>query len=49
MKRKESSYDYLVKLLIIGNSGVGKTNLLLRFCEDTFLTSHLSTIGMFLC
>ena len=32
MKRKESSYDYLVKLLIIGNSGVGKTNLLLRFC-----------------
>jgi GTPase SAR1 family protein len=34
-----------VKLLIIGNSGVGKTNLLLRFCENNFLTSHLSTIG----
>ena len=36
----------LVKLLIIGNSGVGKTNLLLRFCEDSFQTSHLSTIGI---
>ena len=43
--RREQGYDYLVKLLIIGNSGVGKTNLLLRFCQNNFLTSHLSTIG----
>ena len=26
------SYDYLMKLIIIGDSGVGKTWLLLRFC-----------------
>jgi GTPase SAR1 family protein len=30
--RKDASYDYLAKLLIIGDSGVGKTNILLQFC-----------------
>jgi len=32
--------------LIIGDSGVGKTNILLRFCEDKFTPNHLSTIGI---
>jgi GTPase SAR1 family protein len=27
-------YDYLAKILIVGNSGVGKTNLLLKFCQN---------------
>ena len=43
--KREGGYDYLAKVLIIGDSGVGKTNILLRFCENSFLTSHLSTIG----
>jgi GTPase SAR1 family protein len=30
--RRELGYDYLAKILIIGDSGVGKTNMLLRFC-----------------
>lgn len=30
--RRDQNYDYLAKLLIIGDSGVGKTNILLRFC-----------------
>lgn len=29
---KDHTYDHLIKLLVIGNSGVGKTNMLLRFC-----------------
>ena len=48
LNKKESHYDWLVKLLIIGDSGVGKTNILLRFCEGNFTTSHLSTIGTLL-
>lgn len=43
---KKDGYDWLAKLLIIGDSGVGKTNILLRFCENNFLTSHLTTIGL---
>lgn len=39
-------YDCLIKLLVIGNSGVGKTNILLRFCDNNFMTSHLTTIGI---
>lgn len=44
--RRDQNYDYLAKLLIIGDSGVGKTNILLRFCENNFMTSHLTTIGI---
>ncbi len=39
------SYDYLIKLIIIGDSGVGKTCLLLRFAEDGYTPTHISTIG----
>jgi Ras-related protein Rab-8A len=43
---KNKSYDFLVKLLIIGDSGVGKSSLLLRFCDDAFTTSFITTIGI---
>ena len=39
-------YDYLFKLVIIGNSGVGKSSLLLRFADDSFSDSYLTTIGV---
>lgn len=45
--QKDNTYDWLVKLLIIGDSGVGKTNILLRFCDNNFIPSHLTTIGRF--
>ena len=38
--------DYLFKLLLIGDSGVGKSCLLLRFADDTYTDSYISTIGV---
>ncbi|KAH1007926.1 hypothetical protein HUJ04_005098, partial [Dendroctonus ponderosae] len=40
------TYDYLFKLLLIGDSGVGKTCVLFRFSEDAFNTTFISTIGI---
>mmetsp|Transcript_69721 Transcript_69721/g.202140 ORF Transcript_69721/g.202140 Transcript_69721/m.202140 type:complete len:208 (+) Transcript_69721:88-711(+) len=39
-------YDYLFKLLLIGDSGVGKSCLLLRFADDTYTQSYICTIGV---
>ncbi|XP_069807508.1 ras-related protein Rab-13 [Dendropsophus ebraccatus] len=40
------SYDHLFKLLLIGDSGVGKTCLIVRFSEDSFNSTYISTIGI---
>ena len=39
-------YDDLFKLVIIGDSGVGKSCILLRFADDTFTDNYYSTIGV---
>ena len=41
-----SSFDHTVKLLLVGDSGVGKSSLLLRFSEDTFEEDQSPTIGV---
>ena len=38
--------DYLFKMLIIGNSGVGKSCLLLRYAENSFNENFFNTIGV---
>lgn len=43
---KSATYDYLIKLLLIGDSGVGKSCLLLRFSDDSFTPSFITTIGI---
>ncbi|KAK2961224.1 putative GTP-binding protein YPTC1 [Blattamonas nauphoetae] len=39
-------FDYLFKLLLIGDSGVGKSCILLRFADDTYTGTYIATIGV---
>lgn len=41
-----ASYDYLFKYIMIGESSVGKSALLLRFSDGLFTESFLPTIGV---
>lgn len=41
-----AEYDYLFKVLLVGDSSVGKSCLLLRFTEDSYMESYISTIGV---
>lgn len=46
MAYKEDEYDYLFKIVLIGDSGVGKSNLLSRFTRNEFSLESKSTIGV---
>lgn len=44
--QNQTDYDYLLKILIIGNSGVGKSCLLVRFADDVYQENYIATIGV---
>jgi Ras-related protein Rab-8A len=44
--KTDSSHDLVLKVIIIGDSGVGKTNILTRYCEGIFKDSYVATIGV---
>jgi flagellar biosynthesis GTPase FlhF len=48
--KERDIYDYMVKIIIVGDSGVGKTNIISRFCakegEVGFKDYHVATIGV---
>ena len=40
------SHNYVVKLILLGDPGTGKTSLLHRFIDNAFLEKHETTIGV---
>jgi GTPase SAR1 family protein len=46
MATKSQDYDWLVKVIILGDSGIGKTNILSRYCDEKFTITHMATIGV---
>ena len=45
-QKGEETFDYLQKIIIIGDSGVGKSNILLRYSEGKFVDNYMMTIGI---
>jgi Ras-related protein Rab-8A len=43
---KIEKYDFMAKVIIIGDSGIGKTVLITRYCESNFKESYIATIGV---
>eukprot|EP00954_Amorphochlora_amoebiformis_P020289 1338303-Amorphochlora_amoeboformis.AAC.2 len=39
-------YECKVRLLLVGDSGVGKSSILVRFAKDDFQPSYIATIGL---
>ena len=46
MDRDEGEYDYLFKIVLVGDSGVGKSNLLSRFTKNEFFLESKPTLGV---
>ncbi|XP_076814644.1 ras-related protein Rab-3-like isoform X2 [Clavelina lepadiformis] len=42
----DQNFDFMFKLLIIGNSSVGKTSFLFRYADDSFTSAFVSTVGI---
>lgn len=45
-KGKSKQFDYTFKIVMIGDSGVGKSCILLRFADDKFNENFYATIGV---
>ena len=46
MLSSKTAFDQNIKLLLLGDSGVGKTSLMMRFTEQTFSSTFVSTVGI---
>ena len=46
MENNDNGYDYIFKLIIIGDGNVGKTTLLMQFCQKLLTEKLPTTIGV---
>ena len=46
MEEEESSYELLYKVIIVGDTAVGKSNILSRYVKDEFSSNSKSTVGV---
>ena len=42
----DQTQDYLFKIIIVGDGGTGKSNILINFCDEQFIEAYKSTIGV---
>lgn len=45
----EAEYDYLFKIVLIGDAGVGKTSIVRRYTDGIFTSAGIPTIGVDFC
>lgn len=43
---KDQSFDYIAKVILVGETNVGKTNILTRYCKDEFKSDSSATVGI---
>ena len=43
--KRENNDSQIMKILVIGNSGVGKTSIINKFCRSVFTDNHIATVG----
>ena len=46
MLKVEKDHDYLFKVVVVGESSVGKSSIILRYCDNFYTDSFISTIGV---
>jgi Ras-related protein Rab-8A len=46
MADSSTAPEFLAKVIIVGDSGVGKTNLLTKYCDNEFEDAYVATIGV---
>lgn len=42
----KQQYDFMIRLIMVGDSEVGKTSLITRFTDEVFKAEHIATIGI---